>query len=113
MARYLFVTGKLAARSLRDTLEKLPPDFDCEVSVLPISVAALMDTRFVAKHLTNARGYDRVMIPGLCTGDLKPLADALGADVVRGPNSLKEIPGCFGGADALKGYGAYRSKNYR
>ena len=68
MARYLFVTGKLAARSLRDTLEKLPSDFDCEVSVLPISVAALMDTRFVAKHLTNARGYDRVMIPGLCTG---------------------------------------------
>jgi dihydropteroate synthase-like protein len=110
MARYLFVTGKLAAQSLRDTLEKLPSGFDYEVSVLPISVAALMDTRFVAKHLTNARGYDRVMIPGLCTGDLKPLEDATGVDVVRGPNSLKEIPGCFGGADALNGYGAYRAK---
>ncbi len=110
MARYLFVTGKLAAQSLRDTLEKLPSGFEYEVSVLPISVAALMDTRFVAKHLTNAGGYDRVMIPGLCTGDLKPLEDLLGVAVVRGPNSLKEIPGCFGGADALKGYGAYKAK---
>ena len=74
-----------------------------KISILPISVAALMDTRFVAKHLTNAGGYDRVMIPGLCKGDLKPIADALGVEVVRGPNSLKEIPGCFGGADALTG----------
>jgi dihydropteroate synthase-like protein len=110
MARYLFVTGKLAAQSLRDTLEKLPSGFDYEVSVLPISVAALMDTRFVAKHLTIACGYDRVMIPGLCTGDLKPLEDALGVAVVRGPSSLKDIPGCFGGAKALKGYGTYRAK---
>ena len=110
MARYLFVTGKLAAQSLRGILEKLPSDLDYEVSVLPISVAALMDTRFVVKHLTNAHGYDRVMIPGLCKGDLKPLADVLGAEVIRGPNSLKEIPGCFGGADALKEYGAYRAK---
>ena len=70
MPRYLFVTGKLAAQSLASTLEKMSPDFEYEVAVLPISVAALMDTHFVAKHLDSARGSDVIMIPGLCKGDL-------------------------------------------
>ena len=30
MPRYLFVTGKLAAQSLRDTLENLSPNFEYE-----------------------------------------------------------------------------------
>jgi dihydropteroate synthase-like protein len=110
MHRCLFVTGKLAAPSLRDTLEKLSADFEYEISILPISVAALMDTRFVAKHLANSRGCDRILIPGLCKGDLNPIVDALGVDVVRGPKSLKEIPEYFGNTSDLTGYGAYRTK---
>ncbi len=110
MARYLIVTGRLAAPSLRDTLEKISSEFEYEISILPISVAALMDTRFVAKHLANSRGCDRVMIPGLCKGDLKPIVDALGVDVVRGPKNLKEIPEYFGNTRNLTGYGAYRTK---
>ena len=51
MSRCLFVTGKLAARSLKDTLEKTFPGGDYDISTLPISVAALMDTQFVSKHL--------------------------------------------------------------
>jgi dihydropteroate synthase-like protein len=110
MPRYLFVTGKLAARSLRDMLGKLPSDFEYEISILPISVAALMDTQFVAKHLANSRGCERVVIPGLCKGDLKPIGDQLGVDVVRGPDSLKEIPQFLGSAPDLTGYGAYQAK---
>ena len=85
MARYLFVTGKLAAPSLRDTLEKMSPEFEYEISVLPISVAALMDTRFVAKHLANRRGCDRVMIPGLCKGDLEANRRCAGRGSGAGP----------------------------
>jgi dihydropteroate synthase-like protein len=110
MPRYLFVTGKLAARSLRDTLIRTATNFDYEIAVLPISVAALMDTRFVAKHLINGKGYDRVMIPGLCEGDLKPIVDKLGVEVVRGPKSLKEIPDYFGNTGSRTGYGAYGTK---
>jgi len=110
MPRYLFVTGKLAARSLRDTLEKLSVDFEHEIAVLPISVAALMDTRFVAKHLANSGQWDCVMIPGLCKGDLAPIADMLGSKVVRGPKSLKEIPQTFGNTGSMDGYGVYRVK---
>jgi dihydropteroate synthase-like protein len=110
MARYLFVTGKLAAQALRDTLEKLRCNFEYEIDVLPISVAALMDARFIAKHLSGTKGCDKVMIPGLSKGDLAPIGDKLGAEVVRGPKSLKDIPAYFGSSPHTAGYGAYTTK---
>jgi dihydropteroate synthase-like protein len=110
MARCLFVTGKLAAQSLRNILESMVPRLDYEMAVLPISVAALMDTRFVAKHLGNRRECDHVMIPGLCRGDLKIVSRKLRVDVIRGPKSLKEIPGCFGRARKAENYGDYQTK---
>ena len=48
MPDYLFVTGNLAAYSLIHTLEKMEPDFEYEVAVLDISVAALMTTHWIA-----------------------------------------------------------------
>ena len=42
MPDYLFVTGKLAADALRPELDKMAPDFEYEVAILNISVAALM-----------------------------------------------------------------------
>lgn len=104
MPRYLFVTGKLASESLRNCLKQIP-DLDYEIAVLPISVAALMDTRFIAKHLNGAALCDVVMIPGKCEGDLGPIEDRSGIEVVRGPKSLKDIPGCFGGSFSTKNYG--------
>lgn len=78
--------------------------------VLPISVAALMDVQFIAKHLTGAVGCDWIMIPGLCSGDPRLISDKLGIEVVRGPNCLKDIPGYFGKTRILEGYGAYKVK---
>jgi hypothetical protein len=49
MSRYLFVTGKLAAPSLDSCLREIP-DLQYEIVILPISVAALMDLRFMEKH---------------------------------------------------------------
>ena len=51
MSRYLFVTGELAAQALTGILDKMSPDFEYELAVLPISVAALMNTRFSASQL--------------------------------------------------------------
>jgi dihydropteroate synthase-like protein len=110
MSRCLFVTGKLAAPSLRDTLDGVSPRLDYEIAVLPISVAALMDARFISKHLTDAGNCDKVMIPGLCEGDLEPLKDKLGADVIRGPKSLKDIPAGLGMTPRKEDYGAYKMK---
>jgi dihydropteroate synthase-like protein len=107
MPRYLFVTGRLAAESLRNCLKDIP-GLDYDVAILPISVAALMDTRFIAKHLDCAAVCDAVMIPGKCEGDLGLIADRMGVEAMRGPQSLKDIPACLGGNSGLKGYGESR-----
>jgi dihydropteroate synthase-like protein len=110
MPRCLFVTGKLAGPFLQKTLAKMGDDAEYECVVLPISVAALMDVRFIAKHLTGAMKCNRIMIPGLCSGDPRLIADKLGIEVVRGPNCLKEIPGYFGKTRILEEYGACKVK---
>jgi dihydropteroate synthase-like protein len=110
MNRCLFVTGKLAAQSLRDVLEKASTEMDYALTVLPISVAALMDTNFIAKHLTKAEGCDEVMIPGLCKGDPGVIEQKLGVKVILGPKSLKDVPACLGMERQLEGYGEHRVK---
>ncbi|MEJ2108487.1 MAG: DUF6513 domain-containing protein [Acidobacteriota bacterium] len=107
MSRCLFVTGKLAAPSLRKTLESMDntPDYEC--AVLPISVAALMDASFVTGHLSSAMGCNRLMIPGLCSGDFRMIEDKLGVEVVRGPKCLKDIPSYLGESGRQSGYGDY------
>ena len=110
MPRYLFVTGKLAVQSLSDILSKISLDFEYEIAVHPISVAALMDTNFIAKYLDSTRGCDVIMIPGSCHGDLAAIADRTGVQVIRGPKSLKDLPEYFGSQNVLEGYGEYETK---
>jgi dihydropteroate synthase-like protein len=106
MPRYLFVTGRLAAQSLQNTVEEIAPKLEYGIAVLPISVAGLMDTRFISKHLAVNENYDKVMIPGVCPGDLNLISDRLGVEVVRGPKNLKDIPHSFGTESRREGYGA-------
>ena len=49
--RLLFVTGKLAAPALRDTLGRAELPFDYDVAVMKITVAALMTTDWIATRL--------------------------------------------------------------
>lgn len=110
MPDYLFVTGRLAADSLIHTLQKMAPDFEYEVAVLDISVAALMTTQWIAQHLPEDRGCNQVMIPGPCQGDLSLVQERVGVPVTRGPNDLKDLPAFFGCERNLEGYGEYRVK---
>lgn len=107
------MTGRLAEPALRATLERMAPSFTYTVAVLKITVAALMTTTWIARFLDVPAGVDLVMIPGLCEGDLTPLAArvaaAAGPDahVVRGPKDLREIPEYFGRAPLAAAYGAW------
>jgi dihydropteroate synthase len=106
----LFVTGKLAEPALRRTLADLAPraGFDFSVAVLPITVVALATTPWVARHLAVPPGIDRVILPGLCGGDLQPVADLAGAPVERGPKDLRDLPEFFGaGGGRPADYGAF------
>ena len=109
--RYLFVTGRLAEFALRQVLDDLAPraGFSAEVAVLPISVAALLTPKWVARHLEVPEGVDRIILPGYCSGNLGPVVEkAPGIPVERGPVDLRDLPGHFGhGGRAVNGYGDY------
>jgi dihydropteroate synthase len=111
LPRILFVTGRLAEFALRRLLQDLAPEagFTAEVAVLPISVAALMTPRWIARHLDLRDGIDRVMLPGSCHGDLAAIVEkASGVPVERGPQDLRDLPAFFGQAkSAPPGYGAH------
>lgn len=109
--RILFVTGRLAEFALRQVLEDLAPraGFTAEVAVMPITVAALMPTDWIARHLEPREGINRVILPGMCKGILDPVADRLGGiPVDRGPADLRDLPRHFGlDSPEREGYGAF------
>jgi dihydropteroate synthase len=101
----------LAEFSLRRVLEELAPraGFRADVAVLPISVAALMTPKWVARHLDVSDGIEKVILPGMCRGDLTPVIERLGeVPVESGPEDLRDLPRHFGQARGEPpGYGAY------
>jgi dihydropteroate synthase-like protein len=104
--RYLFVTGKLAAPALRETLRRAELPFDYEVAVMRITVAALMTTTWIAQRLEIPPSVTRIMVPGMCQGDIEVLSEHFDVPAEKGPADLKRLPAFFGQADARSRYGA-------
>ena len=111
VADYLFITGILAADSLELVLERMNPEFTYRVEVLNISVAALMNTEWIARHLpADAYGCSQIIIPGSCKGNLTEIEDKTEVRAARGPKDLKDVPVFFGGEQDREGYGEYHTK---
>ncbi len=100
--RFLFVTGKLAEPALRRVLADLGPrvGFDYDVAVLNITVAALMTTDWVARHLPPSISADGLFLPGLCRGEVEEVTRAAGVPAVLGPRDLRDLPEFFGKTSA-------------
>jgi dihydropteroate synthase-like protein len=110
MPHFLFVTGKLAEPSLRRLLEELAPraGFEFDIAVLPITVVSLATTPWIARHLVVSPGVDRVILPGLCRGEVEAVRGVAGVAVERGPNDLRDLPDFFQAARAPRAdYGGY------
>lgn len=101
---WLLVTGKLAEPALRRIAQQLAATvgFDQSVAVLPITVAALATTEWIAHHLQVPTGVTRILLPGLCAGDLATIAKRTGVLVERGPDDLLDLPEYFGTAQATR-----------
>jgi dihydropteroate synthase-like protein len=98
MQRILFVTGKLAEPALRRVIAELAPKatFHPEIAVLPITVAALLTTDWIARHLTIPDQIDRIILPGFCRGELNQLQVEPSIQVELGPKDLRDLPEYFG-----------------
>lgn len=99
----LFLTGKLAEKSLNKVLEEVQsnpksPPFKYRIQQIGVSVAALMTPDLIARRLKEAGDADKIILPGLCQGDLLQLEAQYGIPVERGPNDLKDLPQYFGHA---------------
>ena len=93
----LFLTGKLAEKRLHNVLESMQPTaFSYEVRNIGVTVAALMTARMLLRRLQQPDGVDRIIVPGMCRGDLAAVTSQFGIPVVRGPEDLKDLPEFFG-----------------
>ena len=92
---------------MRHTLVEMAAPFAYEVAALRITVAALMTTTWIARHLAVPKGIDFVLIPGLCEGDPAVIQEKVGVPVAKGPADLREIPRYFGRSTAAQEYGAW------
>ena len=105
-----FVTGRLAEQALRDTVRPLAAEvgFDYSIDVLPITVAALMTDKWMARHLHVPPEATRVLFPGYCgTNDVSLLAPLCGDAVIEfGPRDLRALPDYFGKQGNIE-YGDY------
>ena len=95
----LFLTGKLAEKRLQRVLDGMQPlEFDYEIRNIGVSVAALMTAQMIGRRLQDLDGVDRIVVPGLCQGDLDALGKTLGVPVQRGSVDVKDLPVFFGRA---------------
>lgn len=107
---YHFITGRLAEHALRSVVAPLAErvGFDYSLDILPITVAALMTTDWVARKMRPVPAEaTSVLLPGYCTGDVAPIAARAGKTVEVGPRDLRALPEYFGQSGPPADYGAY------
>ncbi len=107
--RLLFVTGKIASPAVQTIVEKLSKEFSFayEITVMPITVAALMTAKWIAKKLEISNDVDFVFVPGYLTDDVELLQKKFAAKLIVGPRDIRDLPEMFGRKVQREGYGDY------
>ncbi len=105
-----FVTGRLAEQAVRTIVAQVAEEFHFEysISVLPITVAALMTPKWLLRHLQIPDAADRVILPGHLADGLEFLRQSLGERLECGPRDIRDLPTFFGGKRTRDaGYGQH------
>ncbi|WP_027798144.1 DUF6513 domain-containing protein [Paraburkholderia dilworthii] len=97
MEHIVFLTGRLAERSLLRVLESMAPSpFSWEIREIGLQVAALMTADMIRRRVATPLAAQRVIVPGRCRGDLAALTEHFGVPFERGPEEVKDLPQFFG-----------------
>jgi dihydropteroate synthase-like protein len=90
--KILLVTGRLAKDYVRKHALESHVEFD--VIALPIPVAALMTSRYVAQELKSMeiKGYDMILVPGMIFGDPSLIEQAVNIPTFKGPRYAADLP---------------------
>jgi dihydropteroate synthase-like protein len=96
--RVILITGKLAEPALRRLVAEraIQEAIEPVVVVLPITVIALATTRWIAEHLPADIAGERLVVPGLCPGELEPVTKRAAVPAERGPAELGDLPDYLG-----------------
>ena len=106
--RILFLTGRLAHDSLCREIEGLENRmFSWRVQELGLQVAGLMTADMIRRRLAAPVDVQRIIVPGLCGGDVEALSRVYGMPVQRGPKDLKDLPEFFGTAGRTSDLGEH------
>ena len=110
MPHYLFVTGRLAEQPLKRLLASLAPKvgFEYSVAVMPITIAALLTPRWLARRLEVPDGVTAVVVPGYIAKATSPGSRKLPRYRFNaGPRDFRELPAFYGRAQNAFEYGAW------
>ncbi len=97
IARVELLTGRLAEKALWRLVGQWGPivEFEPVVIVLPINVVSLATVDWIGRHHTPGEGTIRIIIPGLCQGNLQTLREKWATRVERGPEDYRDLPEFF------------------
>ncbi len=99
VAKVLIVTSRLAYNIVRDvvdcTVREGRSKYDVDILRLPVDVAALVTTEYIARYLKSAgitKGkYDLIVVPGLVRGSCQVIEEATGIKAVKGCTHAADI----------------------
>lgn len=94
-----FVTGRLAERALRATVQESSQKlgFLYSIDVLPITVAALITPAWLLRHMRVPDDASEVILPGFIGDDIEAIQASTKARVRVGPKDLRDLPEFLGG----------------
>lgn len=104
-----FVTGKLAEHAVRYTVEQVAQKigFDYSIQVLPITVAALVNAKWLLRHLDLPSHASELLLPGYLKSEEERINEAVDVDVTIGPRDIRDLPKFFGQKKNLDEYGQH------
>lgn len=106
MVEKIFITGKLAFPSLKNTLKSLELEYEYKILKMPITVAALMDTKFIVKNFKKSgkkyldfKKEIEIIIPGRSQAEIEKVSmefENENLKFTKGPQEIMDIPEFLG-----------------